>query len=196
MDTQLKFRELLDLIKNSRDDAEELRQENLDIGLSREAIESAIKIKPVPDSLISIYLCFDSNHSSFSQLIPFYNLIELHNINSVVKIFQNIRLNHVGNSDHIMPPDMIPFLQDGAGYYICVRTLVDDQSVWVVPKDSNPRKINTNIDHFILTAIECYRQEAYYPDDDDGIIIWDSDQALCKQIVRSIDPEIEDYFPP
>ena len=46
------------------------------------------------------------------------------------------------------------------------------------------------MDKFLLTAIECYRQGAYYEDwDDEGV--WDTDWDLAREIVKQIDPEIE-----
>jgi SMI1 / KNR4 family (SUKH-1) len=198
MDIQYRVKELLDLVAVTRIES---ICESSEV-YSREDIESAIKIRPVPEELSSIYLCVGGDYSvfdCFSGLIPAYDLIELESINRVIDMFQCIRSEIIerygdGGSSSNWEPDMIPFLFDGSGYYICVRTLLDDNSVWVIPKALNCRKINTNLDRFILTAIECYRQEAYYLDEDDGI--WDTDLALSKEIVRSIDPEIENYFPP
>jgi cell wall assembly regulator SMI1 len=138
-----------------------------------------------------------------SDLIPAYALIPLGQINACIDIFKEIRselIDEIGELEYSesmsWEPDMIPFLEDGSGYNICVRTLPNDESVWVIPKDLESYKINTSIDRFILTAIECYRQGAYYQELDDDVWVWDTDEVLARKIVKKIDPDIEDYFPP
>lgn len=198
MNTYSLFTELLELVKITRPEY----ICGLGQGYSRLEIESAIEIHPIPESLVTVYSCVGGDYSEidgFSGLIPAYDLIQLNAINRLISMFQSSRfriINQPGEdvSNMSWEPDMIPFLHDGAGYYVCVRTLVDDHSIWVLPKALNRHKINTSLDHFILTAIECYRQGAYYLDEDDEI--WDTDEVLYREIVRSIDPEIENYFPP
>lgn len=203
MNTKKKFQELLDLVKSTRlEYIYDLQEE-----YSQEDIESAIMIKPIPEEIMFIYSCVGGEYSAkdcFSGLIPAYDLIQLESIDRVINMFQVIRsdwISSYGNNDEDLNgvplswnPDMVPFLCDGAGYYIFFRTLVDDRSIWLCPKVGNIRKINTNLDRFILTAIECYRQGAYYLDEDDEM--WDTDEELYREIVKSIDPEIENSSPP
>jgi SMI1 / KNR4 family (SUKH-1) len=202
MDTRSNFLALLDLIKATRPEYIEALGE----GSSRQEIESSIQIHPIPEALISIYSCIAGEtiyNAIFSDFIPAYEIIPLQRINDHIHTQQKVRsqiINQVGETAYhecmSWKPDMIPFLQDGCGYIICVRTLPNDESVWVLPKVSEPYKINTNLDRFILTAIECYRQEAYYQELDGDIWIWDTDEVLAKEIVRSIDPEIDNYSTP
>ncbi len=56
-------------------------------------------------------------------------------------------------------------------------------------------KINNSLDRFILTAIECYKQDAYYQELDDDVLMWDTDEDLAQNIVNEIDPEMGDYSP-
>jgi hypothetical protein len=202
MDTQSLFRELLGLIGSTRPEYVAA----LGGGYSRQEIESSMEISPIPESLISIYLCVSCDRSKadcFDDFIPAYYLMELDRINSYINMFQEIRadlISEMGEKEgrEIMrwEPDMIPFLDDGAGSTIHVRTLPGDESVWVRPKVGNLEKLNTNLDRFILTTIECYRQGAYYQELDDDVYIWDTDWELAEEIVQKIDPEIEDYSPP
>jgi hypothetical protein len=202
MDTLSNFRELLNLIKSTRPEYIEALGE----GSSRQEIEFAIKIHPIPEALIAIYSCIageTSTNDTSSDLIPAYDIIPLYHINDNIDIFHGFspELSNLigGVAYHELVDwrsDMIPFLQDGGGYKICVRTLPNDESVWVFPKALKPYKINTNLDRFILTAIECYKQEAYYQELDGDVWIWDTDQTLAQEIVRNIDPEIENYSTP
>jgi SMI1 / KNR4 family (SUKH-1) len=202
MDTQASFRELLGLIGSTRPEYIEA----LGKGHSREEIEDSIDIHPIPKALIAIYSCVrglaDDDYNSY-DLIPFYDLIPLDRINGTIDMYREIRsesIDKMGEEGYhklmYWEPDMIPFLHDGCGYTVHVRTLPEDRSVWVKPKADNLRKINTNLERFILTAIECYRQGAYYQELDDDVWMWDTDIGLAHEIVRKIDPEIEDYFPP
>lgn len=202
MDTRSNFLELLSLINATRPEyVESLRE-----GSSRQEIESAIKIHPIPEALIAIYSCVageTSDNDSSSDLIPAYDIIPLHDINTHIDIMQEVRakmVNKIGDlvySEYInWEPDMIPFLHDGSGYRIFVRTLPNDESVWVIPKELEPYKINTNLDRFILTAIECYKQGAYYQEPYEDVLLWATDETLAQEIVKNIDPEIEDYSSP
>jgi hypothetical protein len=97
----------------------------------------------------------DSEKDSF---IPGYYLIPLNQIDSDIKTTIKVRTEniHVYDNRRGWRSDMIPFLEDGGGGYIHVRSLPEDQSVWVVPKVEDAYKINTNLDLFILMTIECY----------------------------------------
>jgi SMI1 / KNR4 family (SUKH-1) len=195
MNIQSKFEELLSLIRLTRPKY----VEGLGGGCSRQEIESAISIHPVPEALIDIYSCVIGDYSEvdcFSGMIPAYDLLPLYSIDSYIDGYQEIRM--LGSDEWERSDgwemDMIPFLYDGAGASICVRTLPNDNSVWVIPKVECSYKINTSLDKFILTAIECYKQNAYYLDLDDDM--WNTDESLCVKIVGIIDPEIENYFSP
>ena len=202
MSSQPLFRELLKLIESTR--TEYVKQ--LGEGYSRIEIESSIQMETIPENLFDIYSCVSGDRSDidfFSGLIPGYDLFQLKEINKQIQIFQEISAKHLtkitgSTSDEFdyWQPDMIPFLYDGSGSNICVRSLPNDESVWVIPKVTSCYRLNTNLNRFILTAIECYRQEAYYVDPDDEDEIWDTDWDLAREIVKQIDPEIENYSPP
>jgi SMI1 / KNR4 family (SUKH-1) len=192
MNNQDNFRELLELIKSTRPEY----VEGLGKGYSRAEIESAIKIHPIPEALIDIYLCIDGGywHDDGFTFIPAYGVLPISAIQPWIETSQDIYAGYDRLDDKHWQPDMIPFLHDGAGYSICVRTLPNDNSVWVIPKFSDSYKLNTSLDKFIFTAIECYRQGAYYLDPDDDI--WDTDWELSREIASKIDPEIEKYEAP
>jgi cell wall assembly regulator SMI1 len=202
MSSQPLFRELLKLVENTR--PEYVKQ--LGGGYSRVEIQSSIQMERIPEDLFDIYSCVSGDSSEidfFSGLIPGYDLFQLKEINEQIQIFQEISAKYLtkiseSTSDKFdyWQPDMIPFLHDGSGDNICVRTLPDDESVWIIPKVTGCRKLNSSLNRFILTAIECYRQGAYFIDPDDEDEIWDTDWDLAKEIVKNIDPEIEDYSPP
>jgi hypothetical protein len=207
MDTKSNLRELLTLIKATRPDY--IRA--LGTGHSREEIESSISIHPIPDALIAIYSYVspksqtlmrekpleDSEDDSF---IPGYYLIPLNQIDSDIKTTIKVRNEniHVYDNRRGWRSDMIPFLEDGGGGYIYVRSLPEDQSVWVVPKVEDAYKINTNLDLFILMTIECYKQGAYYLDDElfEDMSAWDIDWEIAGKILSEIDPEIGEYEMP
>ncbi|WP_373540360.1 SMI1/KNR4 family protein [Chamaesiphon sp.] len=202
MDTQSLFRELLELIGSTRPEYVEA----LGKGYSRKEIEDLIDIRPIPEALIAIYSCVTGlaydNYNSY-DLVPAYDLISLDRINEYIEMYREMRsdlIDEIGEEEYHefgnWEPDMIPFLHDGCGYTVHVRTLPDDESVWVRPKVDDLHKINSSLDRFILTAIECYRQAAYYQQIDEDVPIWYTDEDLAQEIVRKIDPEIEDYSPP
>jgi hypothetical protein len=88
-------------------------------------------------------------------------------------------------------PDMVPFLEDGSGNFICVRTLPEDRSVWVIYHDDESKILNTNLDLFILTRIEFYRQGVYFKNIYGEL---EQDCNLSQEILRKLDPETEgDY---
>jgi hypothetical protein len=202
MNTQSNFLSLLALIEETR--SEQVKK--LSKGCSTEEIESSIKINPVPDALISIYSCTSGDidgSNYFLDLIPGYKLMSLSSINYYININEESRAKSIEQMGELgyqnfrdWELDMIPFLSDGAGSRIYVRTLPNDESVWVIPKADVSYKINTCLDLFILTAIECYQQGAYYQELDEDVWIWDTDWDLAEAIVRTIDPEIENYSPP
>jgi hypothetical protein len=203
MDTQAALRELLNLIRDANPERIEPEE-----GLSSADIESAIKTRPIPETLIDLYLCAANEGSDLDlfesiSLIPWYRLLGTEGIRITIEMFEEIRRECVDRDGEEYyhefqnwEPDMIPFLHDGSGYYIFVRTLSKDRSVWVRPKADEMYKINTSLDRFILTAIECYKQGAYYQELDDDVLMWDTDEDLAQNIVNEIDPEMGDYSPP
>jgi hypothetical protein len=201
MDTRSNFLSLLNLIETERAGY----MEGLGEGQSRQEIESLIEIHPIPAELIAIYSCVSgyADMECSPDLIPAYSLISLDCINIHIDIFREVSSSLIENIGELAygdllywEPDMIPFFADGGGYRICVRTLPNDNSIWAIPKVGDSYKLNTNLDRFILTAIECYRQGAYYQELDEDVLSWDTDEALAREIVKVIDPDIEDYSPP
>jgi hypothetical protein len=205
MDTQALIKELRDIFVSKYPECEE----KIGKGSSREQIESAItKIRPIPQSLIDIHSCVGGENSDLEYchdfLIGWYHLVPLDGIDSRIDLYEELRqwewneyFKELSETDFnevtTWKPDMIPFLEDGCGWYVVLRTLPNDESIWVMPKAEDSRKVSTNIDRFILTAIECHRQGAYIEEDDEAL---DIDWDLAKEIVSKIDPEIEDYDHP
>jgi hypothetical protein len=201
MDTQALIKELRDIYISKYPQCED----KIGQGSSLTQIESAItKIRPIPKALIDIYSCVGGENSDlrycYDFLVPGYYLVSLNEIDSDIDFYEEMRLgewvryfNDLSEAEFNKvakwKPDMISFLQDGSGYDVVIRTLPDDESIWVRPKAEDSYKINTNFDRFLLTAIECHRQGAYIDDDDEAI---DIDWELAKKIVSKIDPEIED----
>ena len=199
MKTKFLFEELLTLVKSlAPESIGKLKQ-----GHSKSTIESTIEIKPIPNSLAVIYFCADGD--DISEFIPFYNLIPLNEINDKINIFRQVR-NEIINADKstkdgheylYWETDMIPFLDNHCGSKILVRSLSEDESVWKMSKYDPTIKINSSIDKFLMSTIEFYRQGAYYQElDDDDELDWTTDWDLAKNIVKQIDPEIENYSPP
>ncbi len=199
MRTKILFEELLKLVESI--DPESIQ--GLKQGYSKSTIESTIKIKPIPDSLISIYSHIDGGENT--EFIPNYNLISLNKINTEICILNEVR-NQIIDANKLLQssyqymywePDMIPFLGNYFGGAILVRSLPNDQSIWKMSKYDPTIKINSSIDCFLMSIIEFYRQRAYYQElDEDEELVWTTDWDLAKEIVKKIDPEIEDYSPP
>jgi hypothetical protein len=208
MKTKFLLEELIGLIK---DLDYTVSDDVLGTGHSKLEIESQIKTKPIPESLIELYSCIDGGDDV--RLIPSHALIPLNEINEIIDMFCSMDLpifdftdqEQVNNAIEFIDwqPDMIPFLQDHSAGYIFVRTLANDKSVWGVSKCYPLQKFNTSIDKFLMSVIEFYRQGAYYLDRDeyeDGSyedeLQWNTDYDLAREIVKKIDPEIQNYTPP
>jgi hypothetical protein len=206
MNTQRLIRELIELGKVMYVQIDVDYSEKIGRGYSRETINSAIKIHPIPESLISIYSCIGGDSADFtftqSLIAPYYYLIELDSINEYIDMYlasRNEIIEKIGEEEYSKwqdwEPDMIPFLDQGSGYTIFVRTLPGDESIWRSQRENGMEKIHSNIDSFLQTAIELYRQGVYYRDsNNEGV--WDANWDRAIEIVRQIDPEIENYSPP
>jgi hypothetical protein len=206
MDTQALIRELRDIFVSKYPEC----KDKIGKGSSLAEIESAItKIRPIPKALIDIYSCVGGENSNLVYchdfLVAWYHLVPLDEIDSNIDLDEELRqwewaeyFKDLSESDFNKvtrwKTDMIPFLKDGCGSDVVIRTLPEDESIWARPKAEDSRKINTNLDRFLLAAIEFYRQDVYVDEDDDEAIEIDWD--LAKEIVSKIDPEIEDYDHP
>jgi hypothetical protein len=206
MDTQSLIRELRDIFISKYPEC----KKKLGQGYSLAQIESAItKIRPIPKALIDIYSCVGGENSDLVYChdfpIAWYHLVPLDEIDSTIDLYEELRLREWNehfkdlseaefNKVAKWKPDMISFLDDGCGYDVVIRTLPDDESIWVRPKTEESRKVNTNLDRFLLAAIEFHRQGVYL-DEDDGEAI-DIDWDLATEIVSKIDTEIENYSHP
>jgi hypothetical protein len=179
MNTLNLFNELLSLISATGD---------MDIGafgrgFSRKDIETMIKIHPIPESLITIY----SRVRGVSQrddgfFILGWKLLAIDEINEEIDM-----LTQYSPDDYQL--DMIPFLINGCGDNLSVRTLKDDQSVWHLMHDADGCMVHRSIDDFLLTAIECYKQGVYYFDEEEGM--WTIDYALFIEIGEKLNPEVD-----
>ncbi len=207
MDTQALIRELRDIYISKYPECED----KIGNGSSLVQIESAItKIRPIPQSLINIYSCVGGENSDLSYcydfLVPGYYLVSLSEIDSCIDLQKELRLGEWNryfndlsevefNKVATWKPDMIRFLEDGGGDSVALRTLPNDKSIWKMPKVSDSKQVNTNIDRFLLIAIECHRQ-GVYEEDEDGDEAIEIDWDLAKEIAGKIDPEIKDYSHP
>lgn len=206
MDTQALIRELRDIYVAKYPEC----KEKIGQGYSLAQIESAItKIRPIPKALIDIYSCVGGENSDLEYChdfpVAWYHLIPLDNIDGTIDLYEELRLwewnkyfNDMSEAEFNKvakwKPDMVSFLDDGCGYDVVIRTLPNDESIWVRPKSEDSRKVSTNIDRLLLIAIECHRQGAYIDEDDEEAI--DIDCNLAKEIASKIDPGIEEYDHP
>jgi hypothetical protein len=206
MDTQALIRELRDIYISKYPEC----KEKIGYGSSLAQIESAItKIRPIPKTLIDIYSCVGGENSDLEYChdfpVAWYHLVALDNIDGTIDHHAEMRLWEWGQYFNDMSesefnkvakwkPDMVSFLNDGCGYDVVIRTLPNDESIWVRPKSEDSRKVNTNLDRLLLLAIECHKQGVYIDEDDDEAI--DIDWDLAKEIASRIDPEVEDYRHP
>jgi hypothetical protein len=178
---------------------------------SRAEIVDAMEGRLIPDTLIEMY-SYDKTIQFINlskQFIPDWYIVNLFDIITIIDIKNEGRQRiideyHEGDeqlyikslsNDSIFDwePDMVPFFEDGSGNFICVRTLPDDRSVWVIYHDTNDSKIvNANLDLFILSRIEFYQQGAYFKNSYGELEL---DWELSQAILRQIDPETEgDYM--
>jgi hypothetical protein len=206
MDANSRIKELLEIVLSSYPKLSNSIQNNI---LPQE-IQSNIAIYPVPIGLVTIYSYTINIHKELAEydlpVIPGYYLIPLGKVNDYISIYKKVYEKYSGTENFLgFQPDMIPFLNDGFGYDICVRSLEGDQSLWVMPKGDQPWKINTSLDAFIETAIECYKQKAYYQerddynqsgDQEDASMVWEVDWELAQEIVKKTDPDLGYYRPP
>ena len=190
MNTEIKFRQLLEIIKQKNPGALEALGE----GLTRNEIQNLIKIHPVPEELIAIYTCVEglSLRGEYDAIVPAFlpgwDLMNIHGVNDEIDI-----LASVNDSSDVYKPDMIPFLCSGRGDHLCIRSLPNDHSIWfVVHDDDDSGIVHKNMDDFIITAIQCFEEEAYYFDEDEGY--WASDFDTIWAIGEELNPEI-DFMP-
>ncbi|MEH2171739.1 SMI1/KNR4 family protein [Nostoc sp.] len=160
------FRNLLEIIENQRPGYIAVLKE----GLLDNEIQNSITTHPISEGLIAIYSCVKGccferpNNFDFpTDLLPGYDLIEIDKVDSVINLLHSV---HKDPDCWGWQPDMIPFLRGSGGDYYCVRTLPDNQSVVWIPKDDVIYIICQSIKDFILIVTECYKQNAYFLDED------------------------------
>lgn len=160
--------------------------------LSPDEVRALISIQPVPDELVAIYTCvrgtpWDHEDTKLWGLIPGYGLIAINEINEIINKFIEWRNEGI---EQDWQPDMIPFLQNYSGDYYFIRSLEDDNSIVSLIHDAGLySSIYQNIEHFILTTIDCYKKKLYVLEE--GILA-DNDKLdfikLKKQIKESTKP--------
>lgn len=207
MNTQSKIIELIE-IANSY--FSPITEEDIKEPYSRDEIEEAMEGLRMPDVLMEMYLYqktiyFIDLHKEF---IPGWYFVDLHHITTNIEIKNDGRQRMIdeyyeGNEELYVEslasdstfdwePDMIPFLEDGSGNFICVRTLPEDRSVWAIYHDDDSKILNANLDLFILARIEFYRQGAYFQNSHGDL---EQNWGLSQEILGQIDPETEgDYM--
>jgi hypothetical protein len=184
MNTLNLFNELLDLISATGD---------MDVaafgkGFSRKDIETMIKIHPIPESLITIYSCVRGVSQRDDGFFLFgWKLLAIDEINDEIDMLTDLKARYPLDCNYQL--DMIPFLINGCGDNLSVRTLKDDQSVWHLMHDGDGCMVHRSIDDFLLTAIECYKQGVYYFDEEEGI--WSADYDLFIEIGEKLNPEVD-----
>ncbi|MGV0101762.1 Knr4/Smi1-like domain-containing protein [Nostoc sp. DSM 114160] len=139
-------------------------------GLLDNEIQNSIINHSIPEGLIAIYSCVKGcdlerpNDLDFpTYLLPGFDLIEIDKVDRFINRLHSV---HKDPDCWGWQPDMIPFLYGSGGDYYCVRTLSDNQSVVRIPKDDVLYIISESIKDFILIVTECYKQNAYFLDED------------------------------
>ncbi|MDM9381773.1 SMI1/KNR4 family protein [Chlorogloeopsis sp. ULAP01] len=190
------FRKLLEIIEQERPGFISI----LGKGLPDEEIQKYINIHLLPEGFIAIYSCIrggvyfeslnDFNDSIdfiptyYNDFIPGYYFIEIDKIEEVIKTWQDIYSKYLEECP--WQPDMIPFLEDSAGDYYCVRTLPDNQSVVLLFKgEPGITIICQSIKDFLLIVAECYKQNAYFLDEDRYL---NCNYDLEKKIILKFNP--------
>jgi cell wall assembly regulator SMI1 len=207
MSPQSKMIELIELANSC---FSPITEEDIKEPYSRDEIQEAMEGLRMPDILMEMYLYqktiyFIDLHKEF---IPDWYFVDLYHITTNIEIkndgrqrtideyYQGNKQSYVeffsSDSTFDWEPDMIPFLEDGSGNFICVRTLPEDRSVWAIYHDDDSKILNANLDLFILTRIEFYRQGAYFQNSHGDL---EQDWSLSQEILGQIDPETEgDYM--
>ena len=192
MNTQEICERLLAVIQEKRPD--ELHY--LGKGLSREEIESKIKTRPIPETLIDLYSCMSGTPDidlHYCIISSGWNLLYINDVNEVIdRIAESNKLFFDLFPDYkfgMYSKTMIPFLYDGHGNFICVKNLPNDDSLWFIPKAGDHCVAFNNINHFLLTGILCYEREAYYWDEEEGY--WDNDPDFEEEIMEEIRLSLE-----
>jgi hypothetical protein len=131
--------------------------------------------------------------------LSYYIISSCWNLTYINDINENIDLIAIGNKylvdaipDYkfgMYSNDMIPFLYDGFGNYVCVKNLPDDESLWTILKTGGIGQCFININHFLLTSIECYEREAYFWDEEDNS--WDCDSDFEDEILEEVKQRLE-----
>jgi hypothetical protein len=179
MNTLSLFNELVKLISLTGD----MDVKNLGQGCSLKDIKSMIKIHPVPESLIAIYSCTRGIPDRANAFFMFgWKLLAIDEINDEIDM-----LTKYGAIGYYQP-DMIPFLVNGFGDNLSVRTLKHDLSVWHLMHDAEGRMVHRSIDDFLLTVIECYKRGVYFYNEEEKL--WDFDYDLCMEIGQKLNPGI------
>jgi hypothetical protein len=157
-------------------------------GVSRSELESKIKNLSIPQSLIDLYSCMSSypereRHTVY-LLTPDRDLIYVGEIYAEIDLQLKLceKYNDLEGAEFFT--NAIPFLENGAGDSVWVKNQVNDNSVWLKMKESDPEKIYESIDHFLLTAITCYEREAYYYDEEEDF--WDMDFDMESRIAEEL----------
>jgi hypothetical protein len=158
--------------------------QSLGQGLTADQIRALISIKPVPEELVAIYSCVKGTswNDEMGDFIPGFELIAIDEINGVIEkeiAYRDEFITKFGYYD--WEPDMIPFLRDYSSDIYCVRTLENDNSVVTIDHEAGIFVTYQNMDHFILSTIECYKQNVYFMDR--GILGF-SDTNLLKEIIN------------
>jgi hypothetical protein len=135
--------------------------------LQSEEVHRIIANRHIPEGLTAFY-SFINTSGVYSGLvgyiIPNWELIPIQNIKDTVKRLQDLK-NKYPSLDW-WKPDMIPFLTNGCGDYYCVRSLENDQSVYIIYHDDEPFREFLCLEEFLNFTIECYEKKIYFLDNE------------------------------
>jgi hypothetical protein len=144
-------------------------------GVTRDVVENHIDIRPIPDSLISLYSCacgFKTlNKSEFclpinfdENIIPGFSMMSIFHVQKEIDFQRSV---FSPGSRHAWKPDMIPFL-DGGGYHFHVRTLKKSEAIFYIDKESDKddtRPEFWNLEAMMRTIRHCYSEGIYFLDE-------------------------------
>jgi len=184
--TQQKFKELINLVEKQRPGY----IQSLGQGSPIEELSDLMDNPSLPEELIAIYSCVRGTSwdgledDKLMDLIPSYGLIPIDEIEEEIRSLSKVRDEF---PNYWWKPDMVPFLRDYSSDYYCVRTLPDDHSIVSIMHDCDGAPpYYQDIESFLDTVIECYKQGAYFLDEE-GFLV--ENEELEEQIRKKFNPD-------
>jgi hypothetical protein len=189
---QKKLKKLLDLIEQKRPGFQEAIGHDRSIDeiyaeLSQENIP--FSQENVPDELIAIYSCLGnplrltSETASFmdTDIIPLFEFIPFCRIKQQIEHFHEMMHACQAIDLDWIQPDMIPFLQDQSGDYVCFRTLEKNRSVYSIDHEEGPYYECLDLGAYFDMLHEMYEKNVFFIDDVFLDCDWDLEEEISKK---------------